>query len=73
VTETPALDQPAAPVLRVVRGNPSAEEIAAIVTVVAAATASAAHRPRPSAWAAHDRGVRAPLASGGWARSTAPR
>ena len=76
MTETPAADQPAAPVLRVVRGNPSAEEIAAIVTVVAASASAAAadaHRPRPSAWAAHDRGVRAPLTSGGWARSTAPR
>jgi hypothetical protein len=77
VTGTPAPDQPAAPVLRVVRGNPDAEELAAIVTVLAAASASAAatdaYRPRPSAWAAHSRSVRAPLPSGGWARSTAPR
>ena len=77
MTDTPAPEQPAAPVLRVVRGNPDAAELAALVTVIAAASASAAaaaaHRPQRSAWAAHDRGVRAPLTSGGWARSTAPR
>ena len=77
MTDTPAPEQPAAPVLRVVRGNPDAAELAALVTVIAAASASAAaaaaHRPQRSAWAAHDRSVRAPLPSGGWARSTAPR
>ena len=77
MTETPAPEQPAAPVLRVVRGNPDAAELAALVTVIAAASASAAaasaHPPQRSAWAAHERSVRAALPSGGWARSTAPR
>jgi hypothetical protein len=75
VTDTPAPEQSAAPALRVVRGNPDAAELAALVTVLAAASASAASSPRPqrSAWAAHDRSVRAPLPAGGWARSTAPR
>lgn len=75
MTENPTPEQPAAPVLRVVRGNPDAVELAALVTVLAAASASApAHRqPRSSAWAAHERSVRGPLTSGGWGRSTAPR
>jgi len=77
VTGTPAPDQPAAPVLRVVRGNPDAAELAALVTVIAAASASGGSasgpRWRPSAWASHERGVRAPLTSGGWAGSAAPR
>ena len=57
-----------APVLTVVRGNPSAEEIAALVAVLAARTAparagAAAARPRPE-WSARYRLLREPLARG---------
>lgn len=65
------------PVLRIVRGAPSADEVAALVAVVAAASASGGDRPRtaPAAagWAAHERTVRGPLPAGGWRASAAPR
>ena len=62
-----------------VTGNPSAEEIAALVAVLAARTAPAgpggeAGRPR-SEWAAKYRLLREPLArgAGGWRASALPR
>ena len=70
-------DESGRPALRIVRGGPTADEVAALVAVVAAAGSAAAARraPRPasSGWAAHDRGVRQPLGTGGWKASAAPR
>ncbi len=49
------------PVLRIVRGTPTADEVAALVAVVAAASASGGSRPRSApasaGWAAHQRTV----------------
>ncbi len=65
------------PVLRVVSGNPTPEEIAALVAVVAAAGSSAPARPTTGSahagWAAHDRTVRQPLVQGGWRAASFPR
>ncbi|MGD9954752.1 MAG: acyl-CoA carboxylase epsilon subunit [Candidatus Nanopelagicales bacterium] len=65
------------PVLRIVRGAPSAEDVAALVAVVAAASASGVERPRTApasaGWAAHQRTVRGALPAGGWRASAAPR
>jgi hypothetical protein len=70
---------PGAPALTVVTGNPSAEEIAALVAVLAARTAPAgpggeAGRPR-SEWSARYRLLREPLprGAGGWRASALPR
>jgi len=67
---------PERPTLRIVRGAPDASELAAIVAVVAAsasaASAGQASRTR-SAWADPHRSVRAPLPTGGWRASSAPR
>lgn len=67
------------PVLRVLRGHPTEAEVAALVTVLAAATAAAgapdpAPAPTASAWATHDRLVRAPHhpRPGGWRASAIP-
>ena len=66
------------PVLAVVRGNPSAEEIAALVVVLTARTGpasagAAAARPG-SAWSARSRLLREPLprGPGGWRASALP-
>jgi hypothetical protein len=69
-------EQPDRPVLRVVRGEPTAEELAALVAVLAgraASVASAGPRPR-SAWNAPAALVRRPVAPGpdGWCRSSLP-
>jgi hypothetical protein len=66
------------PLLRVVRGEPTAAELAALVAVLTAraAAGAAARRPRPrSAWADPADRVRAPLAAGpgAWRRSALPR
>jgi Acyl-CoA carboxylase epsilon subunit len=70
---------PEAPVLTVVTGNPSAEEIAALVAVLAARTAPAsaaevAGRLR-NEWSARSRLMREPLprGPGGWRASALPR
>jgi len=61
--------EPTPPLLRVVKGNPSPEELAALVTVfsaMAGAAAEAASRqkkPRPE-WSARQRAVRRPLRHG---------
>jgi hypothetical protein len=68
------------PVLEVVSGQPSAEELAALTVVLAAALAQrdAARPGRPerdaSAWASRSRGLRAPLMPGpdAWRRSARP-
>ena len=67
---------PARPVLRVVRGTPTAEELAALVTVVSAASVPASQTPRPlSVWSARSRLVRPPLrpGAGAWRASAWPR
>jgi hypothetical protein len=69
----------ARPVLRVVRGDATPEEIAALVTVLAlrrpAATAEAAPAQPRSEWSARSRLMRGPLApsKGAWRRSALPR
>jgi hypothetical protein len=60
VTETPEQEQP---LLRIVKGDPTSEEVAALVSVVSALAAGAqatdaAAQPRPE-WGAHHRKVRA--------------
>jgi Acyl-CoA carboxylase epsilon subunit len=77
----PAADDAAAgpgPALFIVRGDPSAEEVAALVAVLSARTASAGvTRPRTlrSEWSSRSRLLRAPLqrAAGGWRASARPR
>jgi hypothetical protein len=66
------------PVLTVVRGEPTPEELAAVVVVLAARTGqagpAAAARP-PSQWAAKDRQMRPQLTAGhgAWRASALPR
>ena len=65
----------APPTLRIVRGSASAEELAAVVALLAArsGTAPDAAVPAPSLWAAP--GLRTPLAHGpgAWRASALPR
>ena len=64
------------PVLRIVRGTPTPDELAAIVAVVAAASGGdvrPAAAPAAAGWAAHHRTLRGPLPTGGWRASSAPR
>ncbi len=54
-----------APVLRIVKGDPEPEEVAALVSVVsalssAAADAAAKREPERSEWSAHHRKLRPP-------------
>lgn len=64
------------PLLRVVRGEPSPEELAALVTVVAARRASGGEPPRPprSRWADPSARMRHRLAHGpdAWRTSARP-
>jgi hypothetical protein len=64
--------------LRVVRGNPSDEELAALVAVVTSLAASAADEPEEpvrSAWSDRRALLRAPLTHGpgAWRASALPR
>jgi hypothetical protein len=65
------------PLLRIVRGTPTDEELAALTTVVAAAAATPAEPARPvrSRWA--DRaallGAPPPIGPGAWRASALPR
>jgi len=67
------------PVLAFARGNPSGEQIAAVVAVLAARTARPAGatqaRESRSEWSARSRLLRAPLprGPGGWRASALPR
>jgi len=77
--EPPEQPQQPGPHLRVVKGDPTPEELAALVAVVAAASAAAgagtdAPRPR-SEWSTPARGHRSPLSPspGGWRASGLPR
>ena len=69
-------EQPPAPFLRVVKGDPTEEEVAALVTVLASVGGRNVSPPKPApAWAAHDRKVRVtlPHGPGGWRSSALPR
>ncbi|GGJ73984.1 acyl-CoA carboxylase subunit epsilon [Streptomyces brasiliensis] len=63
--------------IKVVRGNPTPEELAAVVAVLhVAGTATPASSPRrPSAWTSHRLLLRTPYAHGpiGWFASSLPR
>lgn len=63
--------------VRVVKGDPTPEELAALVAVLSAKVAEAgdAVPERPSTWAAYWRTVRAPLrpGPGAWRASGLPR
>ena len=66
------------PPLLVVKGDASAEEVAALVAVlqVLAAASTGGDAPKPhSEWSSHHRKVRTPLAPGrgGWRSSALPR
>jgi hypothetical protein len=68
---------PERPVLRVVRGDATPEEIAAVVAVLLARSASdlgTPTRPAPSAWADRSRLLRRPLfpRPDAWRRSALP-
>ncbi|MDQ6895338.1 MAG: acyl-CoA carboxylase subunit epsilon [Actinomycetota bacterium] len=66
-----------APVLQVVRGNPSSEELAALVVVLAARGGSPAEgRPAQQRWASPAARLRSPAygrSPGGWRASALPR
>jgi len=65
-----------APVLRIVRGDATPEEIAAIVAVLGAVGGAPAPARRPaSEWSAHHRAMRRtlPHGPGGWRSSALPR
>ena len=69
---------PARPILRIVRGEPDAAEIAALTAVLAAAGGGDDDAPDatpPSSWARHDDLVRGPVhpGPGGWRASARPR
>ncbi|GAA4677674.1 acyl-CoA carboxylase subunit epsilon [Nocardioides nanhaiensis] len=72
----PETTEPQRPVLRVVRGDATPEEVAALLGVVASlgGAAPAPRRPR-SSWAHPERLVRrtAPAGPGGWRASGLPR
>jgi hypothetical protein len=78
VTAAVTDDRPAGePVLRVIRGDATPEEIAALVAVLmsrAAASAPEAPSPARSAWSDRSRLVRRPLhpGPGAWRRSALP-
>lgn len=61
--------------LHVVKGDPTPEELAAVVAVGSAKAAAAGEPARPSNWAAYWRSVREPLrpGRGAWRASGLPR
>ena len=80
MTRSPDDDQPPGrPLLRVVRGDATAEEIAALVAVLLARSADAEApgqaRSVPGSWADRSRLLRRPLSPGpgAWRRSALPR
>jgi acyl-CoA carboxylase epsilon subunit len=64
-------------VLRIVRGNPAPEQIAALVAVLAARSAAVtdSSRPAPAGWVDRAYALRAPTAPGpgAWRASAWPR
>jgi hypothetical protein len=72
------MTEPQPPVaISVVRGNPTDEELAALVTVLALSRRRSAPEPttRPSGWSAYWRTVRAPISPGphAWRMSARPQ
>lgn len=69
----------ATPMLKVVRGQPSAEELAALVAVIASQAAGAVREPaappKVSGWTDRSRSMRSPGRPfpGGWRASALPR
>jgi hypothetical protein len=62
------------PLLRVVRGNPTAEELAALIAVVATRGAAAPETPAPrSLWSHPVLRSALPHGSGAWRASSLPR
>lgn len=65
------------PLLRIVRGDATPEEVAALVAVLQAKAAGSPAAPAPatSEWSAHHRKVRTafPSGPGGWRSSSLPR
>jgi hypothetical protein len=68
---------PSRPALRIVKGDPTPEEIAALVAVLARRGSGAAPPPPPrrSEWASHQRRMRPAVhpAPGAWRASALPR
>jgi len=69
---------PVAPFLHVVSGDPSPEELAALIAVIAARSGTAddaSGASAPSAWTDRSRGLRTPLhhGPGAWRASAFPR
>jgi Acyl-CoA carboxylase epsilon subunit len=75
--EETASPGPARPALRIVKGDPTPEEIAALVAVLARMGSGAAPEPPPrrSEWASHHRRMRSVLnpGPGAWRASVLPR
>jgi hypothetical protein len=73
----PPADRPDRPALRVISGDASAEEIAALLAVIGSRAQGGrrAPEPAPSGWNDHGRGLRGPLAHGPgrWTASAHPR
>ena len=72
----PTPESPAEPYLRVVHGEPSAEELAALVVAVAAlSTPGAAAPPARSPWRSRARNIRPAIGPGpgAWRASGLPR
>ena len=73
----PEDQQPAAPVLRIVRGAPDDLELAALVAVLSAASSTVAVEPpadtSDARWAAPERLQRTPVHPTGWWASALPR
>ena len=75
-TSEPPTDPPAAPFLRVVRGDPTTEEVAALVVALAAVSGSAtAPPPLRSQWRNRARNIRPAIgpSAGAWRASGLPR
>jgi hypothetical protein len=74
---TPSETEPSQPLLRVVKGDPSPEELAALIAVITARTGGgeAVEDPAPSSWADRSRGLRPTLTPGvgAWRASAFPR
>lgn len=72
---TDETQQTPAPVIEVVSGSPTTEEVAALVTVIAAASSSGetSTEPSPKQWASHRRIARGALQHGRNAWRTSSR
>ncbi len=73
MSDTVDAPEPARPLLRIVRGEPTPEELAALIAVLSVRGGGAAPAPEPvrSAWGRHGSGLRGELASypGAWRAS----